>query len=89
MIKHVSDPKVDPETTARINALLDELKTEHAMVKNDAALCRAMKVTPPVISKLRSGRLGLSGDMKIRIHELFGIPISYIQQKLGINTVKG
>lgn len=81
--------KVPADTVAAINALLDEIKTEHAKVKNDAALCRAMKLAPPVISKLRHGHVNLTGDMKIHIHELFGIPISYIQQKLGINTVKG
>lgn len=87
MLKNVADPKIDLETTAKINALLDELRDDHAKVKNDAALCKAMKVAPPVISKLRNGRLGMSGDMKIRIHELFGLSIAYIQNKLGVNNV--
>lgn len=87
MIKHVADPKIAPETTAKINALLDELRADHALVKNDAELCRKLKLAPPVVSKLRHGRLNMSGDIKIRIHEVLGVSIEYIQRKLGVNTV--
>lgn len=87
MIKNVADPKVDPAVTAKINALLDELRSDHAMVKNDAQLCRVMKVAPPIISKLRNGHLNMSAEMMICIHEAFDLSIAYIKNKLGARSV--
>lgn len=70
-----------PEQAQSINDLLDEIKTDIANLKNDAALAKYLGFAPPQVSKLRHGLVGLSGDMKIRIHERAGLAISYIQQK--------
>lgn len=49
-------------------------------VKNDAALSRALSILPPVISKIRHGRLPVSPLIMIRAHELTGMPFSDIRQ---------
>lgn len=50
------------------NALLD-LAREMLKAKNDAALCRALGVAPPVISKVRHARLDVGPALVIKIHE--------------------
>ena len=44
-------------------------------LKNDAALSRAVEVAPPVISKIRTGRLKLGANMLVRLHLLSGISV--------------
>lgn len=56
-----------------------------APLKNDAALARALNVAPPVISKLRNGKLPLGAGNIIRIHEEFNISIKEIKSLAGIN----
>ena len=60
------------------NALLD-LASEMLKAKNDAALCRALEVAPPVISKIRHGRLPVAAGMVLRIHLLTDMPIREIK----------
>lgn len=48
------------------NGLLDTL-TEKLQLKNDAALSRALEVAPPVISKLRHGRLHVGDSLIVRL----------------------
>jgi plasmid maintenance system antidote protein VapI len=67
-----------PITSAGINRLLDHL-TEHARLKNDAALSRKLELAPPVISKLRHDRLPLGASLIIRMHEAFDISIADIK----------
>ena len=47
-------------------------------LKNDAALSRALEVAPPVISKIRNGKLPVGATMAIQIHELINMPIKRI-----------
>jgi hypothetical protein len=44
-------------------------------LKNDAALSRALEVAPPVISKIRHGRLPIGASLLIRAHEISDIAI--------------
>ena len=46
-----------------LDALLDRL-----VLKNDAALARALEVAPPVISKIRHRRLPVGASILIRMH---------------------
>ncbi|KAF3998976.1 hypothetical protein [Glaciimonas immobilis] len=62
--------------------LLDELLHRKAL-KNDAALCRVLNLAPPLISKVRHGKIRISGDVLIRIHETFGIAFSEMRQLMG------
>lgn len=52
---------------------------ERFMLKNDAALARALDVAPPVISKLRHGKLRIGDSMLVRVHELTDLPIREIR----------
>jgi plasmid maintenance system antidote protein VapI len=61
--------------------LLDTVKERYS-VKNDAELSRKLDVPPPTISKIRSGRISVSADMILRIHETFGMPVADIRALL-------
>jgi DNA-binding transcriptional regulator YdaS (Cro superfamily) len=50
------------------NRLLDVV-IDRLALKNDTALCRMLGVAPPVVSKLRHGRLHVGASMLIRMHE--------------------
>lgn len=67
--------------------LLDDLLHRKAL-KNDAALCRLLKLAPPLISKVRHGKIKISGDVMIRIHETFGIAFTEMRELLGNDEVK-
>ena len=62
--------------------LLDALLNLKAL-KNDAALCRLLKLPAPLISKVRHGRIKISGEVMIRIHETFGMTFIEMRALLG------
>lgn len=70
-----------PQTPAGVNALLDIL-IARGQLKNDAALSRLLEVAPPVISKMRHGRLPLGALLLLKIHELLDMPIRDIKALL-------
>lgn len=55
-------------------ALLDAVMAKLGL-KNDAALARTLEVAPPVISKIRHGRLPVGATLLIRMHEVTDIAI--------------
>lgn len=57
------------------NEFLDTLKARFGF-KRDAELCRALMVTSPLLSKIRSGTCLVSAEMMIRIHDALGIGIN-------------
>jgi plasmid maintenance system antidote protein VapI len=61
--------------------LLDAVKKRYA-IKNDAELSRKLDVPPPTISKIRSGKVNVSADMILRIHETFDMPVKEIRELL-------
>jgi hypothetical protein len=52
-------------------------------LKNDAALSRALEVSPPVISKIRHRRLPVSASLLIRMHEVCGLSIKDLRHLMG------
>ncbi|GAB3546513.1 hypothetical protein GCM10027343_24380 [Noviherbaspirillum agri] len=64
------------------NRLLDTL-IERLNLKNDAALSRTLGVAPPVISKIRHGRLPVGASMLIRMHEETGLNIRELRELMG------
>ena len=48
-------------------------------LRNDAALARALGVAPPVISKLKSGKLEIGDSLLIKIHDAFDLTIKQIR----------
>lgn len=75
-----SSKAFDPELS---NVFLDNV-IKHLGLKNDAALSRAMEVAPPVISKIRHGRLPVGAGYIVRIHEMTGWSIDTIKRELGL-----
>ena len=61
--------------------LLDKIK-ELYNIKNDAQLCRTIGARPPTISKIRSGKVKVSADMILKIHETLGMPVADIRALL-------
>ena len=66
---------------ARSNELLDHV-LHLSGVKNDAALSRGLEVAPPVLSKIRHGKLPVGATLAIKIHELTGLSITRIKDIL-------
>ncbi len=62
--------------------LLDTL-AERLGAKNDAALSRALEVAPPVLSKIRHGRLPVGATILLRMHEASAIPIRELRDLMG------
>ena len=58
-----------------LNTLLKKLN-----LKNDAALSRALEVAPPVISKIRHGKLPIGATLLLRAHELTGLHVREIRK---------
>lgn len=68
--------------------LLDSL-IEKLNLKNDAALCRALEVAPPVISKIRNRRLPVGASILIRMHEVSNLSIRELKELLHPNGQSG
>lgn len=64
------------------NNLLDAL-IETLRLKNDAALARSLEVAPPVLSKIRHGKLPVGASMLIRMHESSELPIKELRALMG------
>ncbi len=52
-------------------------------LKNDAALSRALEVSPPVISKIRHRRLPVTASLLIRMHEVSTLSIAELRSLMG------
>ena len=64
------------------NVLLDSL-IKQLQLKNDARLAGVLEVAPPVISKIRHGRLPVGASMLIRMHEVSGLSIKDLRGLMG------
>ena len=76
---------VNTEQAKRNSAFID-LLIETMTLKNDAALSRVLEVAPPVISKIRHGRLPVGASMLISAHEESGLSIREMKDVLGFNN---
>ena len=68
----------DTKENDLLDLLIDKLR-----LKNDAALCRALEVAPPVVSKIRHGRLPVGDTILLRMHEISDIPLRKLKELLG------
>lgn len=75
----------DSAVTCGPNQLFDYL-LEKLGLKTDAALCRALEVAPPVVSKIRHAKLTVTARMMIKIHDVSGMSISEIRTRLGTHA---
>lgn len=81
-------PKTLDETPSpeRCNEVLDWAITNNGL-KNDAALARALEVAPPVISKVRHGRLPIGSTLIVKLHEMTDVSVRDIKRKLGLRCL--
>ncbi len=70
--------------TDAANRLLDHI-IEKQKLKNDAALSRLLQVAPPVISKLRHGRLAIGPTLLVTIDDV-GVPFKDIREVMGVEV---
>ena len=59
--------------------LLDELQKRFE-IPNDRQLASKLGLSTPVISRIRTGKSGVSAEVMIRIHEVLGLPIAEIKE---------
>jgi DNA-binding transcriptional regulator YdaS (Cro superfamily) len=71
-----ADPKYNP------NYLLDFV-TEKLKLKNDAALARALGITPPVLSRIRHGKVPIGATIWIAMHEETGMTVRELRRLMG------
>ncbi len=76
---HMMAGSADWHAAARPGAALLDSLLRSSGLKNDARLARALRVSPPVISKIRSGKLGVSDSFILRVHETFDLPVREIR----------
>ena len=77
----MNNPLIDQETYDP-NKLVDAVIARLGL-KNDAALCRALEVAPPVISKIRHRRLAVGASLLIRMHEVSELSIKELRALMG------
>lgn len=70
-----------------VNRLLDMIISKLAL-KNDSALCRCLRIAPPVISKIRHGSLPVGATMLLRLHEESGMSIRELKDVLDIPVLR-
>lgn len=61
-----------------LNAVIERLK-----LKNDAALCRVLEIQPPIVSKIRHGRVAVGASILIRLHEETGLNVRELREMMG------
>ncbi|WP_407305418.1 hypothetical protein [Acinetobacter sp.] len=77
-MKRLEELKEGYDPNRLLNHLLDV-----NFLKNDAALCALLEVTPPRICKIRHHRLPIGASMLIRIHEVNGLTFKEMREILG------
>ena len=78
----MSDLDVQQDARFNPNQLLDAIQQRMAL-KNDAALSRFLSVAPPIISKIRHGRLPVGASLLIRMHEETNMSIGELRELMG------
>lgn len=71
------------QPTNTVAHVLDVVLQKHNL-KNDAALCRAIQVTPPTICKIRSSAQPLGFMLLVKLHEFTGMSTKEIKALAGI-----
>ena len=69
------------------SARLLDLAIRTLGVKNDRALSLRCHITPPVISKMRTGLLPIGASMLLRLHDETGISLDKLRDAGGIASL--
>ncbi|MFC7519079.1 helix-turn-helix domain-containing protein [Herbaspirillum sp. GCM10030257] len=78
-----------PDAVRYANQLLDKIMHDMGLT-TDAALCRVLSISPPVLSKVRHGRVPFGAALIISVHEETGISIKELKYMLeyGVATAR-
>ena len=79
MIEAMNRARALEPSTFVPNKLLDTL-IERLQLKNDAELCRVLEVQPPIISKIRHGKLAVGATILLRMHEKSDLSIKELKE---------
>ena len=71
-----------------INRIFNEVSDLNG-IKNDAALSYFLHIAPPVISKMRNGKLPMGDSMILRLHEIGGMDVAHIRAELAVKKATG
>lgn len=69
----------------RPGRLMDSLNSVLGL-RNDAALAKALQIHPAVISKIRHGKVPVSAEVVLRIHDVTDIPIHQLRAWMGVKV---
>lgn len=61
--------------------LIDRLR-ELQRIRTDAALSRLLGIKPPTLSKIRTGKAKITAAVVLRIHEVYGLPVSDLRSMM-------
>ncbi len=64
-----------------------DLLIEKFNLKNDRGLCHALSLEPPVVSKIRTGKIAGRCSVCIAIHETFGMSFQEMRDLAGPHFV--
>jgi hypothetical protein len=70
-----------PDVVRYANQLLDKVMHDMGLT-TDAALCRVLSISPPVLSKVRHGRVSFGAPLIISVHEETGMSIKEVKHIL-------
>lgn len=83
MNNEISPDQVRYDPNKLLTSVLAKLE-----LKNDAALSRVLEVAPPVLSKVRHGRLPVGASLLIRMHEVTNLSIQELRLLMGDRRIK-
>jgi plasmid maintenance system antidote protein VapI len=66
------------------NPLLDYLMVKFNF-RRDVELAKTLRVNPPVLSKIRHGKMSITPFFILRVHETFDIPVKEIKKIANVN----
>ena len=65
-----------------LDFLAEKIKEQEGGKANDSAVAKYFKMSPPVLSKIRHGKIKVNSDFILAIHEKMGIPVEDIRDML-------
>lgn len=66
--------------------LIDSVK-QGLRLDSDRALCEALRISPPSLSKIRNKQIPVGGSVLIKMHEKTGISIRKLRALMGDNRI--
>lgn len=65
-----------------LDFLAERISQDTGAKANDASVAKYFEMSPPVVSKIRHGKIKVNSDFILAIHEKMGIPVKQIKEML-------